>query len=181
MARINHLPPTVLTTGLHNPNGDASTPMTADRAKRQQDRRKGGQAVQGTGQAYRWTAEKARKAAQKRWHTRTWRPTGTTGTYKKRSTGKFIVRAKRRPPVTEAMRVTIRAEHAHPDLRRALWYDHSEGQWWIAIGGQYRVRSLSERAALVQLGYLKSYRGYVPDVIFGYQPGGTSIAPPRKP
>lgn len=167
------LPPTALTKGVHHTDRPGLMPMLAERAMRQMDRRRGGQTVAKAGTAYRWTSAKARKAALRRWR----------GTRRRRSTGKHFVRLATRPALTQAMRQTIRDEHAHPNPQQPLWYDHIAGQWWIADGGQYRAQAISERAALVRLGHLKSYRGYVPDVIVKVinVRTGTAIAPQRKP
>lgn len=176
------LPPTVWTTGPHNPNGPHPQPMTVEHARKQVERRKGAQVIHRTGQAHRWTSETARKAARRRWRrrqtatdrhgTRTWR-------------GKYIVRLARRPAITAAMRETIRAEYSQIPKNGLFWgqgNDNGTGQWWIIDiqGDRMSQRRISERAALVRLGHLRSYHGFVPEKIVG-RTRGTAVAPPRKP
>jgi hypothetical protein len=178
----NRLPPVVLTTGTHNPHGTRPQPMTAEHARKQVERRKGAQAIHRTGQAHKWDSETARKAARRRWRrrqgvndrkgTRTWR-------------GKFIVRLARRPAVTAAMRETIRAEYSQIPKDGLFWGhgdDSGTGQWWVItiLGCAITQRRISERAALVRLGHLRNYHGYVPEKIVG-RTHGTTVAQPRKP
>lgn len=176
------LPPIVLTTGTHNPNGTHPQPMTAERARKQVERRKGAQVIQRTGQAHQWTPEQARRAAKRRWRT----PKGKYGgTRRNRATGRFYARLARRPAMTEAMRVTIRAEYSQIPKDGLYWGqgdDSGTGQWWSVDiqGDRMSQRRISERAALVRLGHLRSYKGYVPEKIVG-RTRGTAVAQSRKP
>lgn len=174
------LPPIVVTTGPHNPHGTHPQLMTADRARRQVARRKGAQTIQGTGQAHRWTSAQAQKAARRRWRT----PKGPYGgTRRNRATGRFYARLAKRPAITEAMRQTIRAEYSQIPKNGLYWgqgEDSGTGQWWVIDiqGDRISQRRISERAALVRLGHLRNYHGYVPEKIIG-RTRGTAVAQQR--
>lgn len=115
---------------------------------------KGGQVTAGRANPGRFTSETARKAIQKCWATR-WRKV------RGRRIGRSVSK-----PVDHAM---LRERHARfngAPLEGEVYYSPEHYQWLVVsyTNGVLFQRQVSERAALVRLGYLKKPRQriYVP-------------------
>ena len=125
---------------------------------------KGGKMIHALGKAHQWTSEEARKAARKGWK------------HKGRLATRIGIRvgrsAKRRPRV---VRAPLRAQYAWvtgQGPRPLVWFDQGLGQWFaVSILNPLAIYKVSERAALVRLGYLPSAHGPVPGTILAtYEP-----------
>jgi hypothetical protein len=113
---------------------------------RQTGAQKGGLTIQAAGTAHQWTPETAQKAALRRWKTRT--------KVSKRLGIRLGGKIKNAPQVKHA---PLRHLFSRCEPIAGVWYDPSM-QIWVADG-----RKISERAALIRLGYLPSRRkGWVP-------------------
>lgn len=146
--------------------GGAIRHYAASMVASQQGRARGAEALHISGKAHRWTSTSARDAALKMW--------------KQRPVNKRI-------GVRLGKRIALRPRLNHAAIR-AVYLDSSWSTVWyergsLTIGlGHWRVktatgsRAISERAALVRLGYLPNRRGFVPRVV---DPIGTTYA--KKP
>lgn len=116
---------------------------------------KGGLRIAALGLAHRWTSETARKAARKSWDKRR--------KFNKRIGRRLGDPANRRPKL---WREPLRAYYAE-NVTKGIGYVRETKTWgrFHVVGGALTVRCISERAALIALGHLKSPRGYIPDTI----------------
>lgn len=123
--------------------------MVANQAwlAKQAGRSKGGLAIAEAGTAHRWTTETARKAALRRWKTRT--------KISKRLGIRLGNRIKNRSPVKHA---PLRHLFSRCEPVQGVWFDAGL-QIWVFNG-----RKISERRALQRLGYLPATnKGWVPE------------------
>lgn len=144
--------------GVHHINGTF--------AARQIGRSKGANRLHELGLAHRWTSEEARKVAKKLWSTR-WR----MNKHIKKRIGRP---SKHRAPINHA---NMRARYTdNPEC--GIHYAAHSGRWLSGVGDD--AREISERTALIRLGYLPSShsrQGYVPRLPDGSYP---IVRPTRK-
>jgi hypothetical protein len=126
--------------------------MTSREAALQLGRAKGAATLHRLGKAHTWTSEEARAAAKKVWATR-WRMI--------KKIGRRIGRKAKNGPIVR--RAKLRERYRNNQVK-GVWYDPERACWWIDLTNTPRL--ISEHAALVRLGHLKSRRkGIVPDSV----------------
>jgi len=142
--------------------------ISSAKVARQLGRAKGANTLHAIGKAYVWTSETARTAALKRWK---------QTPMNKRIGVRLGVSVVRQAAVNH---VDLRCIHTDVGLL-GVWYvkasrQNGPGYWLVKtlIGS----RRISERAALIRLGYLRNPRGFVPRVV---DPIGTVYAGRKKP
>jgi hypothetical protein len=144
------------------PNGQTRKMGTAKVAQ-QMGRSKGGEVVQAAGKAHRWTSTTARDAALRMWR---------LNPVNKRIGVRLGRPAKNRPAVDHA---AIRQQYLNGS--GPITFDGI--RWFVrAIG---TTRGISERAALIRLGYLPNPRGFVPRVVDPYLKSSSTELPGRRP
>jgi len=147
--------------------------ISSAKVARMVGRARGAEALHTAGKAHRWTSASARAAALKMWRLN---PVN-------RNVGWRLGRpAKNRKPLREAERQQIRKTHAGPSSGTVWWQQGSDpvglGSW--RVSHSTGSRTISERAALIRLGYLPNPRGFVPTNVDPYPPtksASTSTAP----
>ena len=120
--------------------------MKATRAAKQMARQQGARTIQESGKAYVWTTESARKAAFKRWR----------HTWKNPKTGKRFVPLVKHMPYPRA---ELRAVYAHV-TQNGVTYVPEVG--WRRQFRDGTWHPISEKAALIRLGFLENPHGGVP-------------------
>jgi hypothetical protein len=119
--------------------------MSLGRARQRRGAQKGGETTAARGTGYRWDAERARKAAQKRWK------------HVRRVRGRAIglKQATRARTDRAALRAYYAADFgAVTDAYDGtIYFDQTIKKWYRSMGGSWHL--LSERQALVRLGHLR--------------------------
>jgi hypothetical protein len=124
--------------------------MSSRKAARVLGGQRGGLQAAVSGKAHKWTTETARKAAHKSWTKRR--------KFNKRIGTRVGMVVNKRKPL--APRAFWREYYAENPTRGISCVYIGLGWEWVREG-----RPISERAALIALGHLKSSRGYIPDTI----------------
>lgn len=129
----------------------------------QQGRARGAETLHATGKAHKWDPATARAAALKMWRQRP---------VNKHVNWRLGKRIRSRPTINHA---AIRAVYQMVDWS-AVWYGpgsrpNEPGHWHIKTETGSRI--ISERAALIRLGYLPNPRNFVPRIV---DPIGTTYA-----